>query len=349
MSISRLSLIGVGQRRYEKPEEVDLTSANWGWTAYPITADFSPQAISRLGQFGVGLRKYEPPPAILPINLSQQDWGWQSFPIDVPAENVLVSTEYWGWTSQDLTVCAQSDKGYFGSFNANVWPSCSFNAQVFGPRRHDLQELETQSYGWQPQYMVVTFEDPINIPVATEPGFWGWFNLPIAVSYSYDVQLQITPWGWQSFPVSVELPYDIDLQLADWGWRGHPVAVSFGTDVGLGIATYGWQSFPLEVEVPKQDIDLRKADWGWQSFPLTVRQTALLPGDIEAIAEAVYQKFVDEGIVDQIAWVFQRAAGDPAYPQTYHTRDDGHDIEVGPHTIAQTTDSKGNVTQTRQS
>ena len=346
---SRLTQIATPGRAYKQPTDVDLQSKRWGWSAYSVTVAYEKPPTSRLGQSAVPAVAYSREEASI-IGLSSETWGWTAYPITVDyqdPQDVDLRSANWGWTSQSPKICSQDNRGYYGSFNPHVWPSCVFNDYVFGPRTHALFEVGGKSWGWTAYPITVEFLDPVD--VVLDRANWGYTVYPMGISFGSEVGLTAGAWGWTEQPVAVEMPYDVGLFQADWGWQARALGVTYGSDVGLSFSTWGWMSYPVTVDAPTFDIQLPKTDWGWQGFPTTVKQTSLLPGDIEAIADAVYQKFLDEGVLDQLVWVFRRAAGDPNYPQIFHTREDGHGIEVGPHTIAQTTDSKGNVTQTRQS
>ena len=343
---TRLSQYGVGVQAYQTPTNIELSASAWGWTAYPVTVEFKPAANSRLSQFGVGVKRYEPPSSGITVNLSKEDWGWTAYPIDIPDQNVYMDVDEWGWAPQNITVCSQSDKGYFGSFNANVWPSCTWNNHVFGPRTHQNIDLQEQSWGWQPYAVTVTFSDPQDVDLTRAD--WGWTELPVAVSYSYDVQMRVEAWGWQSFPITAELPYGVDMLSDDWGWTPIPVAVSFGTDINSTVGSWGWTPNPIQVDVPSTDVNMRTSNWGWEAFPIDVRQASLLPDDIELIANAVYQKLVDEGVIYKIDRIYRRFGCDPSYPQTFNTPENGHTIECGDIIIDQMTDPQGNVTQQRR-
>ena len=79
-----------------------------------------------------------------------------------------------------------------------------------------------------------------------------------------------------------------------------------------------------------------------------MRQTTLQPGDIDAIAEAVYQKMVTEGAVQQWLEVWQRMGMDNANGQMNRHPNNGGNIEVAGIVITQTEDENGDVYQHRQ-
>lgn len=347
MQLTRLSQIAIGEQAYDSGDDIVCTVASWGWQALPATVVYEEDSITRLGQIGVGIAAYGPTETTEAINVVtiQADWGWQGFDVTLPAENVYTTTGTWGWMPQAPTLCSQLDLGYAYSFNGRIWPTCVFNDHVFGERAAVDLDLKQADWGWQGLAAAVSFEDPIL--VTTTKADWGWFGVPVGVSYSYDIQTTIGTWGWTSYPATVSLPYEIVTTQADWGWRGNPVGVSFETNVGATIGTWGWTAYPVTVDVPALDIVTRWGNWGWQGLPATVRQTTLVQGDIEAIAEAVWQKMLNEGAVQQWLEVWQRQGSDAGNPQTYPPKPGGN-IEVGQQTILTERLSDGSIRHTRQ-
>lgn len=345
MAYTRLSQYGIGVQAYETPVDVDLSTANWGWTAYPVTVDYEPASLSRLGQFAVVQAQYPAPSSSETVFLTQQNWGWTAYNITIPGENFYLPQQDWGYKPFNPTICSQDPSGYAYSFNSYVWPSCVYNDFKYGPRTATEIDLAGADWGWQSLPVTVDFQDPVDVGLTLAN--WGWTNLPVAVSYGTDIALQISAWGWQPLNITVELPYDVDLSADNWGWTALPVGVSYAYDVGLTIASYGWQAFPLTVDVPSFDIDLRKTDWGWQSFPMEVKQTTLSQGDIDAIAQAVYDKLATEGMVQQVLETWQREGCDSNYPQDIPVGV-GKYITVGTMQIYVERLPDGTIRQTRQ-
>lgn len=345
---SRLTQIAIPGRAYKQPVDVDLQHKSWGWTAYPVTVAYEKPPSSRLGQFAVPAVAYsQEDPAI--IGLSSENWGWTAYPVTVEyqdPQNVDLTSTNWGWRAHNPTICSQDNRGWYGSFNQHVWPSCVFNDYVFGPRTHQLYEVGDKAWGWAAYPITVEVLDPVD--VALTSASWGWSVYPMGVSYGSEIGFTASAWGWTGQPVAVELPYDVDLPQTDWGWRAQPIGVTYGSDIGLTFATWGWTAYPATVDAPTFDIQLRKADWGWQAFPMEVRQTSLLPGDIEAIADAIWARMQTEGAVQQWLETWQDHGKDRDNPRTIRHPDNGGAIEVGGVVVEQVETPEGDVVQTRQ-
>ena len=199
--VSRLTQSATPGRAYEDPTDVDISQASWGWTAYPVTVAYETPAVSRLSQIGVSAAA-DPTEEAAVIGPTTVYWGWTAYPVTVDFEDpqiVDIIVANWGWAPQNVTICSRYDRGYFGSFNGNVWPSCAWNDHVFGPRTHLNIKAGGTSWGWQPNPVTVTFSDPVDVDIGV--GNWGWFAYPMAVSVGlYSVLLMIVPAGAQSSP-----------------------------------------------------------------------------------------------------------------------------------------------------